>query len=91
MTWLDSLMDPILGNIIGGTAGQAVLMGTLFVITILVVLLLAARIDLELALIIVSPAIIVASFSGLLPPLAFGVVVLLLALFFAGIILAISR
>lgn len=91
MTWLESFMDPVLGNIVGGTAVQAVTMGSLFLITILVVLLLAARVDLELALIIVSPAVIVASFSGLLPPLAFGVVVFLLAVFFAGIILALAR
>lgn len=91
MTWLMDFLDPILGNIIGGTATQAVTMGSLFLITILVVLLLAARVELELALIIISPAVIVASFAGLLPPLAFGIVVLLIALFFAGIILALAR
>lgn len=91
MTWIDAIIDPILGNVIGGSAAQAVLMGSLFLISILVVLLLAARIDLEIALLIVSPAIIVASFANLLPPLAFGVMVFLIALFFAGIIMAIAR
>lgn len=91
MSWINALMDPVLGNIFGGTAAQAVTMGSLFIITILVMLLLAARIDLEYAFIIVSPAIIVASFAGLLPPLAFGVIVLLLALFFTAVIIAIAR
>lgn len=91
MTWLDAIMDPILSNIIGGTATQAITMGMLFIITILTVLLLASRMSLEFALIIVSPAVIVASFSGLLPPLAFGVIVLLIGFFFAGIILAMAK
>jgi len=91
VSWFDSIIEPVLGNIVGGTAGQALLMGTLFLITILAVLLLAARIDLELALVLISPAVIVASFSGLIPPLAFGVIVFLIAIFFAGIIMALAR
>jgi len=91
MSFLNSFMDPVLGNIIGGTAAQAITMGSLFLLTILVVLLLASRIDLELALIIISPAVIAASFAGLLPPLAFGVIVLLLGIFFAAIIMALAR
>ena len=71
MSWLTTLLGPVLGNVVGGGASQPVLVGSLFLITILVVLLLAARLDLSLALVIVSPAIIVASFGGLLPPLAF--------------------
>ena len=91
MGWLNAFTEPILNNIIGGTATQALNMGALFLLTILVMLLLTARMSLEVALIIVSPAIIVASFGVLLPPLAFGIAVLLIGLFFAGIILAIAR
>lgn len=91
MSWFDSLIDPILANIIGGTAAQALLTGTLFVITILVVILLAARLPLDLAIIIISPAVILASFAGFLPPIAFGVMVLLIAIWFSAIILALAR
>lgn len=91
MGFFDTLLTPIFANIIGGTATQAVTMGSLFLITILAVLLLSARIDLEYVFIIISPAIITASFAGLLPPLAFGIIVLLIAIFFAGIILALVR
>jgi len=91
LTFLQSFTDGFMGNIIGGTDTSAVVMGTLFLITILVAILLAARVELELALIIVSPAIIIASFAGLLPPLTFGLIVLILALFWVGIILALIR
>lgn len=91
MEWITALVDSVLGSIVGGGATQAVTMATLFLITILAILLLAARVELELALVIISPAIIVASFSGFLPPLAFGLVVFLIGLFFTGVILALAR
>jgi hypothetical protein len=91
LSFLEDLTGSVMGNIIGGSQSGAVLMSTLFLITILVAILLAARLDLELALVIVSPAIVVASFAGLLPPLSFGVIVLLLAIFWSGIILALIR
>lgn len=89
--FLSELSDGLLSQVIGGSASQAVAMGALFLITILVVVLLIARIDLGAALIIVSPAIIVGSFVGWLPPLAFGVSVLLIAFFFTGVILSFAR
>lgn len=89
--FLQEFTDAFLGNVIGGSNSNSVVMATLFLITILVAILLAARLDLELALIIVSPAIIIASFAGFLPTLSFGIIVLLLALFWAGIILALIR
>lgn len=91
LEFMDVFTDGIIANIIGGTNASAVIMASLFLITILVAILLAARLDLELAMVIVSPAIIIASFAGLLPPLSFGVIVLLLALFWSGIIMAIIR
>lgn len=90
VAFFDELTNDIMVNIIGGSAAQAVTMGSLFIMTILVVMLLASRVDLSVAFVIISPAIIVASFSGLLPPLSFGIVVLVLAFFFSGIILAIT-
>lgn len=89
--FLEDFSQGVMGNIIGGTDSGAVIMASLFLITILVAILLAARVELELALVIVSPAIVIASFAGLLPPLSFGIIVLLLALFWSGIILALIR
>lgn len=91
LAFLENFTDGFMGNIIGGTAASATIMATLILITILVAILLAARLDLELALVMVSPAIIIASFAGLLPPLTFGIIVFLLALFWVGIIMALIR
>lgn len=91
MEFLQVFVDGVTGNIIGGVNTDAVTMASLFLITILAAILLAARFELEMALIIVSPAVIIASFAGMLPPLAFGVMVLLLGVFFAGIIIAMIR
>lgn len=91
VAFIDDLSGSVISNIVGGTQGDAFVMATLFLITILVAILLAARLQLELALVIVSPAIIIASFAGLLPPFGFGVIVLLLAIFWAGIIIALIR
>lgn len=91
LEFMETFTDGVIGNIIGGTDTSAVIMAVLFLITILVAILLAARLELELALVIVSPAIIIASFAGLLPALSFGIIVLLLALFWTGIILALVR
>ena len=89
--FLTEFSDAFLSTVVGGSAGQAVQMGALFLITLLVLALLIARIDLGAALIIVSPAIWVGSFVGFLPPLAFGVIVLLIAFFFTGVILTFAR
>jgi len=87
LEFLDLFTDGVTGNIIGGAGSNAVTMATLFLIALLVMVLLSARLGLEIALIIVSPAIIIASFAGLIPQLALGIIVLILALFWAGIIL----
>jgi hypothetical protein len=87
----DLLTAGFLENVVGGTWAQAGLVGFLVLIVVIVAILLAARVGLEFALVIVSPAIIAASFAGVLPPLAFGVVVLLVGLFFGGVILALAR
>jgi hypothetical protein len=89
--FLESLTGLFMANIIGGPDGTSLMVATLFLITILVAILLAARLELELALVIVSPAIIIASFAGLIPPVGLGIAIVLLALFWAGIILAIIR
>lgn len=91
LSFLQQFVDAFMSNVIGGSNSSAIIMGVLFLITILVAILLAARLDLELALVIVSPAIIIASFAGLLPALSFGIIVFLLALFWSGIILALIR
>ncbi len=91
LQFLSDFGNGVAGQIVGGTTTQAFTMATLFFIVILVALLIAARLDLEMALIIVSPGILVASFVNLIPPLGFGVIVLLLGLFWAGIILALIR
>lgn len=91
LTFLDSIGDTVLANVIGGSVGQAVSIGALIIIILLVFVLLVSRLDLEVALIIVSPAIIVGSFVGWLPPLSFGVIVLVIGLAFAGVILALAR
>jgi hypothetical protein len=91
LAFLEEFTNGFMGNIVGGTAANSVIMATLMLIVILVAILLAARLDLELALVIVSPAIIISSFAGLLPPLTFGIIVFLLALFWVGIIMALIR
>lgn len=91
LEFLSDFTNGFMGNIIGGPDSSAVIMGVLFLITILVAILLAARVELELAMVIVSPAIIIASFAGLLPPLSFGIIVLILAVFWTGVILALIR
>lgn len=91
LEFLDLFTDGVVGNIVGGSNSSAVTMATLFLISLLVMVLLSARLGLEIALIIVSPAIIIASFAGLIPQLAFGVIVFILALFWAGIILAMIK
>lgn len=91
LEFLRSFSEGLTGNIVGGVGTQSVVMATLFLIVILVVLLLAARLELEVALMIVSPGILVASFAGLLPPLTFGVIVLCLALFWSGVIMAVVK
>lgn len=91
LQFLSDFGNGVAGQIVGGTTSQAVSMASLFFIVILVAILVAARLDLEMALIIVSPGILVASFVGIISPVSFGVMVLLLGLFWAGIILALIR
>lgn len=91
LQFLSDFGNGVAGQIVGGTTTQAVSMASLFFIVILVAILIAARLDLEMALIVVSPGILVASFVGIIPPLGFGIVVFILGVFWAGIILALIR
>lgn len=88
---LTDFIDGTLGYLVGGGTSSSVLIGCLVLIICLVIVLLAARLGFEVSLIIVSPGIIVASFAGFLPPLSFGIIVLLLGLFWTGLILALAR
>jgi hypothetical protein len=63
-------------------------MAALFGLTILVVILFAARLNPAIAFVLVSPAIILASVGGLLPSAVFGVSVIILAVIFTGILLS---
>lgn len=89
--FLDEFIASVAGNVIGGTSSASIELTVLFIISILVTVLLAARLELDLALVIVSPGIILASYVGILPPLAFGVVVLLLGILWAGLIMLLIR
>lgn len=86
-----TFFDSIMGNIIGGSGSTPVWIASLIILMILVVVLLAARVGFDVAMIIVAPGIIIASFAGLLPPISFGIIIILLAVFWAGIILAMAR
>lgn len=84
----ETIFGDILGGLFGGAASFSVPMAALFGFTILVVILFAARIDPALAFVIVSPAIILASVSGMLPASVFGVSVIILGIIFTGILLS---
>lgn len=88
---LTDFIDGVLGYLVGGGTSSSVLIGVLVLIICLVIVLLVARLGFEVSLIIVSPGIIVASFHGFLPALSFGIIVLLLGLFWTGLILALAR
>jgi len=87
----DGVFGDVLGGLVGGGSAFSVPIAALFGLTILVVILLAARIDPSLAFVIVSPAIILASVSGLIPASVFGVMVVILGLIFTGILLSLFR
>lgn len=91
MDFLSSFFGVFASDVLGFSSVNPVWMMSLFVITLLAFGLLIARIPIQFAFIIVSPAILLGSFSGLFPALAFGVTVFLLGLFFAGVIMALIR
>ena len=84
----DGLVDGVLGNVIGGSTGTAIQMGMFILFMLLVVVLLAARLDFISAILIVSPGILVAAFGGALPSPVTGIIVLFLAFVWGGIILS---
>jgi hypothetical protein len=84
----DVIAQDILGGLFGGGAAFSVPMAALFGLTILVVILFAARLNPAIAFVLVSPAIILASVGGLLPSAVFGVSVIILAVIFTGILLS---
>lgn len=88
---ITTFTDSIMGNLIGGSGSTAVWTASLLVIMVLVAVLLTARLGFDIAMIIIAPGIVIASFAGLLPMLSFGIIVILLAVFWAGIIMALSR
>lgn len=87
----DTFWNSVMGNIIGGSGSTPVWIAGLVILMLCVIVLLAARVGFDVAMIIVAPGIIIASFAGLLPMLSFGVIVILLAVFWAGIILTFAR
>jgi hypothetical protein len=91
LEFITTFWDSVIGNIIGGSGSTPVWMAALIIIMLCVIVLLAARIGFEVAIMIVAPGIIIASFAGLIPMVGFGVIVLLLAVFWAGIILSLAR
>lgn len=86
-----TFFDSVMGNIIGGSGSQAIWIAALIILMLLVIVLLAARLGFDVAMIIVAPGVIIASFAGILPPMSFGIIVILLAVFWAGIVLAFAR
>ena len=88
---LTTFFDSVMGNIIGGSGATPVWITALIIIMLCVAVLLAARVGFDVAMIIVAPGIIIASFAGLIPMLGFGIIVILLAVFWTGILLAMTR
>lgn len=87
----EGFFGDVLSGVVGGGASFSVPIAALFGLTILVVILLASRLDPALAFVIVSPAIVLASLSGMLPASLFGVAVIILGLLFAGVLLSLFR
>lgn len=88
---LTTLFDSIMGNIIGGSGNTPLWITALIIIMLCVAILLTARVGFDVAMIIVAPGIIIASFAGIIPMLGFGVMVIMLAVFWTGILLAMTR
>lgn len=88
---VSTFFDSVLGNLIGGSGSTPIWVAGLVILMLLVIVLLTARVGFDVALIIVTPGVIVASFAGYLPMMSFGVIVILLAITWAAIISALTR
>jgi hypothetical protein len=86
-----TFFDGIMGSIIGGSGSMPVWVAALIILMLCVTVLLVARIGFEVAILIVAPGVIIASFAGFLPMMSFGVLVILLAVFWTAIILSFAR
>lgn len=87
----EGFFGDVLSGVVGGGTEFSVPIAALFGITILAVMLLSARLDPAVAFVIVSPAIVLASLSGMIPASLFGVSVIILGVIFAGVLVSLMR
>lgn len=78
------------GQVIGLSGAPSVYLATFLLLAGLLIVFFVVRISFEAAFIIVSPAVFVLSLGGWLPEITLGAAILLMALFWTGIILAIA-
>lgn len=90
ITFLENLAAMFAEQVIGGTGSLGIYIASVLLCLGLVILLVIARFPPELALMITSPAIVVMSFKGWLPAITLGPTIVLVAMFWTGLILAIA-
>jgi len=86
--FIDFLVDGFVKNVVGGSSSNSFQVGMLIFLVVIGLLMLAARIDLEYVLLILSPGIIGAAFAGVLPAATLGIIILFLGIILALVMLA---
>lgn len=87
--FLEEFAAMFAAQIIGGTGALGIYI-TSVLLCLGLLILAVARFPPEIAFIITSPAIVAMSFKGWLPPITLGPAILLVALFWTGIVLAMA-
>lgn len=90
ITFLEDFLTRFSEQVIGTSGATGLYIAMIIVVVGLLILLSVARFPLELSLIIASPMIFVLSIGGWLPPITLSAGILLVALFWGGLILAVA-
>lgn len=90
IAFFEQLIAMFSAQVIGGSGSVALYLASFLLCAALLVVLLVVRFPFEYAFIITSPAIVAMSFAGWLPPVTLGPAIILTAIFWAGLILAIA-
>lgn len=88
--FLEEFAAMFAAQVIGGTGALGIYITSVILCLGLFIVLAVARFPPEIAFIITSPAVVAMSFKGWLPPITLGPTILLVALFWTGVVLAMA-
>ena len=90
IAFVEDFLGRFSSQIIGTSGANGLYISMFLIVVALLVILAVARFPMDLAFVMASPLVLVLSLNGWLPPITLGAAIILLAMFWGGIILAIA-